>query len=512
MNRSGSKQGLTELVAAEIKKSGLPVETQPVAAAVSGGVDSMVLLWLLAGALKLRTIAIHINYGKRGEESDADEELVRDFCRELQTACVVHRAPAGGAWIETEARHLARKKGGEMAGKQSGNFQEQARDLRRSLLLAAMEEHGACAIFLAHHRDDQTETVIQKILRGAAPEKWTGMRKSDPPWHRPLLDVSKLELLDFAGKHAIPFRTDASNLESGYTRNILRNDVFPILDTAFPEWRRNIERASQAGQRHQELLDYLTGQLLARHPASGPEPGPGPGPASGTKPGPEPESNPLSVTKQPAALDRMAWIALPSGLRPTIARNWIAGQTGYSGWSEGEVQRLAELEQLPTGRQITLAPGLSVMRDRNRFVINTDEDEDVRQLLDITDLGHRDISVADITISLDRYRPERQGHALQLRLEALPEKLMLRSWHAGDRIRPMGMEGSQLISDLLTNKKVSAAQKKSALVLVSFDGNVHAVIFPHRLDIGEIGTIAEHTRCQTDGQPVLLIKKPDHHS
>jgi tRNA(Ile)-lysidine synthase len=522
MNRSGSKQDLIERVAAVIEKSGLMVQAQPVIAGVSGGVDSMVLLWILADALKLQTIAVHINYGKRGVESDADEELVRRFCHERDLACEVHRISSGRTWSDEPptggsmtAQLPGKESGGEIdeqAADQTGNFQEQARNMRRRLLTAAMQKHGACGIFLAHHRDDQTETVFQKILRGAAPEKWRGMLLSDPPWFRPLLEVPKQDLLDFAGANGIPFRTDASNLESGYTRNILRNEVFPILDTSFPEWRRNIDRVTHAGQRHQELLDHVTGQVTARPQLSsdGPEPSAEPQSFSGSG---SFGGSGSSISREPtAALDRAAWLALPPILRTAVARHWLAGQTGYAGWSEGEVQRLAELSKLPTGKRITLGSGLSILRDRGRFEIETGDSGHASHILHCPDLRRREVVLAGITFSLDRFRPERRGFSLQLDLEALPENLLLRCWHAGDRIRPFGMKGSQLISDHLTNKKVSAAQKKSTMVLVSFDGKVHAVIFPHRLDSGEMGTISEYARCHTNGQPVLLINKPDHHS
>ncbi len=484
MNRSGSKQDLIDRISAEIENSGLPVEKHPVVAGVSGGVDSMVLLWILSVALKMQVVAVHVNYGKRGEDSLADEELVRRFCSDYDISCEVHRDLSGDDSSEM----------------QSGNFQDHARNFRRNLLCRIMEKHEACAIFLAHHQDDQTETVFQKLLRGAAPEKWMGMVVSDPPWHRPLLGVTKQDLLNFAGARGIPYRTDATNLESGYTRNILRNEVFPLLDKSFPAWRQNIDRVARAGLRHHEMLDYVTGQVTISKPE----------PATGTK---QRNITGLHPAMQPAAdLDRDGWTALPPGLRTAVARHWIAGQSGYSGWSKGEVERLADLEHLPTGSTIDMVHGLAIMRDRDRFVILTGPSVRISHVLKRSELGSHETTLAGVSFAVDRYRQKRKGHALQLDIDALPEEMLLRTWHHGDRIRPLGMEGTQSLSDLLTNKKVSAAKKNMTLLLVSFDAKVHAVIFPHRLESGEMGIIAEHTRCHSEGQPVLLIQKPDHHS
>lgn len=471
MSRFESKHNLIDLVSTEISNCALPVREKPVIASVSGGADSMVLLWILAIALKLDVVAVHINYGKRAEDSDKDEELVRLF--------------SGRHNIRFEAY---RDSGGEEPGnaaKAAGNFQEYARDLRRSILISVMKQHQACGIFLAHHADDQTETIFQKILRGAAPEKWVGMTLADPPWYRPLLQVTKGELLAFAGEHAIPYRTDATNLESIYTRNILRNELFPILDKAFPGWRTNIRHAARAGLRQRDMLDHVTDQIEI----------------------------PFAVTGAScqSGMDRTAWLALPPGLRIPVARHWITRRTGYTGWSKGEVERLGDLEHIPTGGRVTLDPALVIMRDRDRFVIAGEQGGSMARILKISDLVGNGTTHAGVQFAIDRYDSKRKGTELQLALSSLPDELLLRNWKDGDRIHPLGMEGSQSVADHLTNRKVSAAQKKSTLVLVSFDGKVHAIIFPHCLDSGEIGTIADQSRCRTEGQPVLLIKQSDHH-
>lgn len=471
MSRLGSKHSLIDLVSSEIDTFALPVKVEPVIAAVSGGADSMVLLWILAVAMKLDVVAVHINYQKRGMDSDKDEELVRQFCDAQQIRFKVFRDPGRG-------------ESGSSISK-TGNFQQYARDLRQNILLSVKKQYKACAIFLAHHDDDQTETIFQKILRGAAPEKWTGMSPADPPWYRPLLQVTKGELLTFAGEHAIPYRTDATNRESIYTRNILRNEVFPILDRSFPGWRGNLRDVARAGMRQREMLDYLADQVV--FPASCPE------------------------TTHRADMDRSVWMALPPGLRIPVARHWITQQTGYTGWSKGEVVRLSDLEHIPTGGRITLAPDIAITRDRDRFTVAGKSGKTMARILKLSDLARSGTTHAGIQFSMDQFDANRKGTDLQLALNSLPEELLLRNWADGDRIQPLGMKGSQSVADHLTNRKVSAAQKKSTLVLVSFDGKVHAIIFPHCPDSGEMGTIAAHTRCRTEGQPVLLIKQSDHH-
>jgi len=475
MSRSGSKLNLIDLISTEIGNSELPVKETPVIAAVSGGADSMVLLWILAVAMKLNVIAVHINYGKRAEDSRKDEELVRQFCGRHNIRFEVYRDSGNEELGNTEKN----------TEKNVGNFQEYARDLRREVLISVMKQYQACAIFLAHHDDDQTETIFQKILRGSAPEKWAGMSPADPPWYRPLLHVAKGDLLAFADEHAIPYRTDVTNLESVYTRNLLRNELFPVLDKAFPGWRRNIGRIARAGQRQREMLDYVTDQIAI--------------PYSGTG------------TPHQSGMDRAAWMALPASLRIPVARHWITRETGYSGWSKGEVERLGDLAHIPTGGRITLDPDIAIVRDRDRFTVAGESGKSMTRILKLSDLASAGTIHAGIQFAIDHYDSKRKGTDLQLALNSLPEELLLRNWAEGDRIHPLGMEGSQSVADHLTNRKISSVQKKSTLVLVSFDEKVHAIIFPHCLDSGEMGTIATHSRCRAEGQPVLLIKQPEHH-
>ncbi len=485
MNRYALKHGLVDLVSDTMEQCRLPVEGATYVAGISGGVDSMVLLYILSRLLKFQVVAAHINYGRRGAQSDADEELVTLFCREHNIAFEVHRSKE-----DRKQEHA-----------ETGNFQNQARELRRGFLLSVMRKYEAKAIFLAHHKDDQTETIFQKLLRGAAPEKWTGMKLMDPPWVRPFLEISKEELLQFAEEHAIPYRTDRSNLESNYSRNVLRNEVFPLFENAFPGWKQNIGRLSRSGQLHTAMLDYITGLTTLSLKT---------------------EFSKLTESDEPvmpgaekqftAALSRSAWFSLPAELRLPVARYWIEKQTGYTGWSRGEVSRLDDLKQLQTGKTILFNECFSVQRDRDRFVLVQTPGPVIHHVLSRSRLSEKKEEYAGFIFKSSRYDSTLKTGVLQLAWEALPEKIILRTWKKGDHIRPLGMKGTQSVADHLTNRKISAVQKNESLVLVSFEGNVHAVIFPHRPDSGEAGTIAEHTRCHTERQRVLLIKKSDHHS
>ncbi len=489
----GSVPNLSVMVQAFLNSCGLFPGTTPVVVGVSGGVDSMVLLHLVAVALKFNVTAVHVNYGKRGQDSEADEHLVRSYCSRHGIPLEIMDAQRDG-----------------LEATPSGNFQDHARNIRRRFLRSVMVRKNAAAIVLAHHRDDQIETIVQKIWRGAAIENWEGMRRMDMPWIRPLLDVPKSDLITFADSNRIPYRIDTSNLESEYARNMLRNDIFPKLEHHFPGWQQNILRLSDFGSVHRALLDHVTDEVTDAE-----------------------------------ALNRPRWLSLSASLRIPVARHWVQRVAGHVDWSRGSVSRLSDLLHLQTGGKCSVSDRLTVMRDRSRFVImasrtkagwvgdySSDPVSDmysgsvpadrfsiIIRLKVLPDETGEPAIYAGHSFVRSVYRPDQVAGVLQLRWEALAvggapnkgseseEELILRHWKKGDRIRPFGMSGDQSVADHLTNRKILASQKSHSLVLTSYDGIIHAVIFPHSLKNGEIGTIAEHTRCHSAGQQVLLIKK-----
>ena len=186
----------------------LPNRSEPLVVAVSGGLDSVVLLHLLHEA-GYRGVVAHVNYGFRGAESDADEALVRRLADHWGWECRV-------------AHPLV----------PAGNRQDVARKLRYAFFEDVRAEIGSNAIVLAHHEDDQVETIVLKVLRGARLDACHGMKTRRGYLVRPLLHVPKSELIAYATSHDLTWRDDASNADRGYVRNQIRLDVLPNMDRA----------------------------------------------------------------------------------------------------------------------------------------------------------------------------------------------------------------------------------------------------------------------------------------
>ena len=195
---------------------------QRILVAVSGGVDSMVLLHLLhelAARYGWRLTAAHFNHQLRGRSSDADERLVRRTARDLNVPLVVETAA-----VAKLAR--ARKLSLEMA----------AREVRHGFLARTARRLRIPTVALAHHADDQLELFFLRLLRGSGGEglsgmKWRSPSASDPGIElvRPLLDQPKAALFEYAGKQGVRYREDASNALLDFQRNRIRHELLPLL-------------------------------------------------------------------------------------------------------------------------------------------------------------------------------------------------------------------------------------------------------------------------------------------
>ena len=227
-----------------------------VLAALSGGADSVALLHLLAQrreADALRITAAHFNHQIRGEAADADAAFCRDLCFRLGieliegSADIPAIAQARGTGIETTAR-----------------------EERYRFLYAAQEACGADYIALAHHLDDQAETVLMHLLRGAGPEGVCGMRRISGRLYRPLLDLPKQELTAYLQSENISWREDATNAVCDTPRNALRLNVLPAIEKCYTKAAQSIVRYAHSAQIESDYIARQTDAFLNSQLECGP--------------------------------------------------------------------------------------------------------------------------------------------------------------------------------------------------------------------------------------------------
>ncbi len=419
---------------------------------VSGGPDSMALLYFFY-RLEVEAVVVHVNYGKRGKESDKDATLVEEMAHQWGFDC-----------------HTLSPDPEEREG---ANFQQWARHFRYEAFRVLAEEHGAKGIAVAHHKDDQVETILQKMFRGAGLESWSAMQVWDGELFRPLLHYSKEEIKAYCEKKSIPYRTDHSNLESEFARNFLRNEWLENLERHFPGWQENVLRvAGQAGL-FSQALDWMAGEL----------------------------------TDERDRIDRKRFLQMDSSLSRALLLHLLKKAEPGISISREALDQLDGLALLQTGKSIQLNESFSVLRDRDFFKIVYQQQEALTILkLDAQELKENPFRYNGLNFFIEDFADPDFDRALYLDAGKLTWPLTLRNWKPGDAFQPLGMEGHQKVSDHLTNRKISAAHKRKALVIETFEESICAVIFPPIENRTPPGTISDLAKCDSGTEQCLIVK------
>ena len=370
--------------------------------AVSGGADSMALLWAmysLREKLDIRVEAAHFNHHLRGEESDRDEAFVASFCKAHGICCHL-----GSGQVE------AGEKGLEAA----------ARNARYAFLQALPGK-----IATAHTADDNAETLLMHLIRGTGLKGLGGIATQRDNLIRPMLTVTRQEVLAFLEEENIPFVTDSSNETDAFLRNRIRHHVMPLLKQENPSLSQNLSATALRLRQDEEALDGLAeattdvaaiqklptpiqtralGKLLV---------------SFGVK---EPEAEHIELIRKVLYSENpSAYAAFPGNI--LIGRRY---------------DTLVKLEELPAlGTYLLCCPGETV----------------------IPELGLKVIC----------RKPVDRGEGLRVRTG---EGLILRSRHEGDTIRLSG--GTKTLKKLFIDKKIPARERNRIPVLAD-DAGVVAV-------------------------------------
>lgn len=418
--------------------------------AVSGGVDSMCLLHIF-NELDISVHVAHVNYQKRGEASDRDAELVKQKAEDWGFKAHIIKAPPLTA--------------------SNQNFQQWARNFRYVFFRDLAEEYDADGIALAHHRDDQVETVLQKLFGGGGLSSWSGMDIWDGELFRPLLGVSRNQIEQYAEENNIPYRTDESNLENDFARNFLRNEWTQKLTDFFPGWQSNILRMIEESNNYEAALQWIADRIV--------------------------------VGK---SIHKSAFDDLADGLQRGLVLFLLKKRKPGIHLSQSNLHRVSELKNLQTGKRIELTSEFSIIRDRQNYVINCEQKESFRprtikkeELLDTT------VSIRELDLVIESFDKPDLENGIFLDADKIGWPITLRCWQAGDRLQPLGMSGHQNVAEHLTNRKVSAADKTKVLVIESFEETICALIFPPIKKQSPQGTISELVKCDSDTNSCLRI-------
>jgi tRNA(Ile)-lysidine synthase len=226
-------------------KQGPPRDRIEAILAVSGGADSVYLLDHYRKKFR-RLLVAHVNHGARGRQSEKDQRFLEGLCRDWGLPLEVGRAKPEGILFPLAG------KGGRVLPR----FEEKARAVRYTFLKEMKRKHRAEKILVAHTADDQVETVLMRILKGAGIAGLKGIpRTTEDGIERPLLDTWREEILTYLKKHKIPYRIDQSNLDTRFERNWIRHVLIPFLEKRYGKAVK--KRIFALGERFRELDVYI---------------------------------------------------------------------------------------------------------------------------------------------------------------------------------------------------------------------------------------------------------------
>lgn len=385
--------------------------------AVSGGADSVCLLYCLvelSSVYGLELLAAHFNHKLRGGESEGDRQFVEDLCRRLGVALSL-----GAADLK------------EIAKKRKGSLEEICRERRHNFLLSLMRDRGFEKIALGHNLDDQAETMLMNVIRGAGLDGLKGIDPARDRYIRPLIEVTKEEIAEFLKKRKIPFRSDSSNLDNSFRRNSIRNNLIPeIRDRYNPSITAALGRLAAIARTENSYLDRVSREELDR-------------------------LKPRIKLKEflrldPAIQNRVLKMALEE-LSPVkggishehinSARDVIAGAN--------------------PGASIDLPYGISVRREYGFVVIGRGERKrpEYRYVVNVPGVLRVKEAGMEFRFSLLDAPPGEKGGGWNAYLDygKVVPPLVFRNTRAGDRIQPFGMEGHKKLQDVFTDRKIPRA-------------------------------------------------------
>ncbi len=389
--------------------------------AVSGGIDSVVLCELCKQA-GYDFIIAHCNFQLRGEESERDEEFVRNLGNHYGVATMVKK-------FDTEKYAADRKI----------SIQEAARELRynwfNELLVYKAEVPAPTFLLTAHHADDNNETLLMNFFRGTGLHGLTGIPASINSTRRPLLTFSKEDLLTFAKEHQLDFVEDSSNQSSKYTRNFFRNEILPAITKVYPavkdNLKDNISRFKEIEKLYRLSVTAIKKKLC--------------------------RSNGKEVhipVKQLMVYDNRALI--------------YEIINGY-GFNEKQVEEVEKLAGSDSGKYIQSPAGdWRIIKHRHWFIISpvlaTEAENIVIEKEDKTVLFTLGALTIDMTSGL---KPTTSTESVLLDAKEIQFPLLLRRWKTGDYFYPLGMKKKKKLNRFLIDQKFSASEKEKVWVMES---------------------------------------------
>jgi len=380
--------------------------------AVSGGLDSMVLLQLLSHS-KLDLAVAHCNFQLRDLESDGDEDFVQSYC---------NKNLIKGYFQKFDTQKFADDK--------KLSIQLAARKLRYEWFYELLEKEHFDYVLTAHHLDDQLETFLIHFSRGTGLEGLTGIPSQNDKIIRPLLVFSRTEIENFANENSISWREDSSNSSNKYLRNKIRHQVVPILKELNPSFLESFQKTIQNLDQAQSLVDDAS-RIVYRKV--------------------------VQDNENQKIINLSELLQLPN--YQAYLYQWLS-PFGFSAW-----QDIYDLVTAQSGKMI-FSEQFRLVKDRETLILEPKNVENSEEYY----INEKDLQlnfplklhfceVSDLLIS------DAKTIFVDSKLVKFP--LLLRKWKEGDYFYPFGMNGKKKVSKFFKDEKFSLPKKETTWLLCS---------------------------------------------
>lgn len=426
---------------------------------VSAGVDSMVLLHLLNAChqtFDLSLIVAYVNHGIRLDESEKEADLVQKECERL------HLPFECGTFNAKEFQKI---------GKFS--LQEAARRLRFHFFEQILQKYGAQKIALGHHADDQVETLLLRLMRGAGLQGLKGILPiREGKVIRPLLEVWRHEIEAFAIKNEIPFLVDSSNLKEDYLRNRLRLSLIPLLEKEYQPNLKEILLRTSAILR--EESDYLEKEAEKAY------------------------QDMVKAKGESLAFQYAAYQSLHPAIQWRVVQKMLRTICGEEK-EDLEISRMFRRLKQPTPSFILeFPPGICLEKRYETVSLAKKKVESIPpfevELISpgrtfIQEIG-KEVVTEEMDVKGQSGFPKGSSETAFLDYQVLQFPLRIRNFRPGDRFQPLGVKGSQKLKEFFIDHKIPRFERSKIPLLVSGERIVWVV--GHRID--EYARVSDRTR------------------
>lgn len=435
-----------EKVKAYVEKYAMLNESDRVIVGISGGADSVCLLCVLQ---KLREeygfsmIGVHVNHGLRGADADADETYVARICERAGIPLEIYR-------VDVKQVSLERGLSAEEAG----------REVRREAFEKAMKKYVGTKIALAHHMNDNAETVLLNMMRGTGLKGMAGIRPVNGVYIRPLLGLQRNEIEKYLIENQISYCIDQTNLEDIYTRNRIRNHVVPYMEQHVNE--KSVLHIHQLSEQMSDLREYIEAKVMESYGR-------------------------CVLQEESCKLDISKFQKEDKALKPYILKKLLCAAAGREKDIDAvHVHLLEKLMEQQTGRQVSLPYGMTAVKSYDSLIIGRDSfSEKENKEKNEPKISMRVFECDKLPDSFPQ-----SPYTKWFDYDIIKNAVVMRNRESGDYITIDDKGNTQKIKKYFVNAKIPKEQRES--VLLAADGNHIMWIVGYRQN--QAYQVSEHTK------------------